>query len=273
MINDEDYSDCVATLPDAKRAHASDDGQGFEIESLRRLTREHLHGASTEHNYSSGSPDHTLVYNAVYPSYRDLTACGSWDEIRSSTPNRKSKPTMRDMHLNNLSTISVNQSVTEYASSFLSHKAVDQVSDLCVSPAETNFTDIPILFPTVENSSELVYPPDALSKTPDQHLLTRSPSAYILLATLGRGVYGKVSTARLKENPDGKIYMLKTIPKASLVQRGVAELTKELWILRFITDASLSNKPFPFVQKLKENFQDEKNLFIVLVNHPYFFCL
>jgi hypothetical protein len=278
-MNGNDYSDdCVGTWSEAERVHTSDDGQYFEIESLRRLTIENLHGASeppTADNYSSGqhgSPDHTLVYNAVYQSCRDSTACGSWDEIHSSTPNRKLKPTI---HLNNLSAASINQSVTEYTPSSLSDKVVEQVPECAAGqharPAETSFPDIPILFPTIESSSEM-YPPDALITTPDRHLSTGSPSTYTLLATLGQGLYGKVFAVRLKGNPDDKIYTLKTIPKASLVQRGITEVTKELWILRLITDASeLSYQSFPFLQKLKETFQDETNLFIVLVNDPIFF--
>lgn len=275
-MNGDDYSDdCVGTWSEAERVHTSDDADGpsFEKESLRRLTIEKLHGASEPtDNYSSGqhaSPDHTLVYDAVYQSCRDSTACGSWDEIHSSTPNRKSKPTM---HLNNLSAASINQSVTEYTPSSPSDKVVEQVPECAagqrgVRPAETSFPDIPILFPTIESSSEM-YPPDALLTTPDQHLSTGSPSTYILLATLGQGVYGKVFAVRLKGNPDDKIYTLKTIPKASLVQRGITEVTKELWILRLITDASLSYQSFSFLQKLKENFQDETNIFIVLVSDP-----
>jgi hypothetical protein len=255
--------DYVATLPEAERVYSSVDGQDFETGSHRRLTN----GANEPlaDNCSFGeheSPDHTLVYSAVYQSCRDLTACGSWDEIHSSTPNRKS--TMHGMHLKNLSTASINPSIIEYVPSCLSHEVDEHVlsSPKCiVRSTGTSFPDIP---PTR-------YPPDALLTTPDQHLSTGSPSIYTPLTTLGRGVHGKVFAARLKDNPSDKIYTLKTIPKVSLVQRGVAEVTKELGILRFITDASLSNKPFPFLQKLKENFQDEKNLFIVLVNDPNLF--
>ena len=260
-------SDYVPTFNEADVVYASDDGQDFEAESHRGLTN----GASTDDYYSSASgqhesPDHTLVYNAVYQSCRDLTACGSWDEIHSSTPNRKSKPTMHGMHLKNLSTPSINQSIIEYVPSCLSHK-VDAASlspPQCIHSTGTSFPDIP--------ATSNIYPPDALLTTLDQHLSTGPPSIYIPLTTLGRSVHGNVFAARLKDNgnPNDKIYTLKTIPKVSLVHRGVADVTKELEILRFITDASLSNKPFPFLQKLKESFQDEKNLFIVLVG--LFFC-
>ena len=259
--------DYVATFPEAGRVYASDDGQDFEIESLRGLTN----GASEPltDNYSSGqpeSPDHTLVYNAVYQSCRDLTACGSWDEIHSSTPNRKSKPIMHGMYLKNLSTTSI-QSIIEYAPSCLSHKVDEHVPSppKCIRATGTSFPDIP--------TTSKLYPPDALLATPDQRLSTGSPSTYIPLTTLGRSVHGKVFAAQLKDNPDDKIYTLKTIPKVSLVQCGVTEVTKELEILCLIADAAfkLSNKPFPFLQKLKENFQDEKNLFIVLVNDPNLF--
>ena len=263
-MNGDGYSDYVAPFSEAaERVYASDDGQDFETESFRRLTN----GTSeplTDMIYSSGqheSPDHTLVYNAVYQSCRDLTACGSWDEIHSSTPNRKSKPTMYDMHLKNLSTTSINQSIIEYLPSCHSQKVDEHVpSPKCIRSTGTSFPDIP--------TTSKIYPSDALLTTPDRRLSTSTspPSIYIPLTTLGRGIHGKVFAARLKDNPNDKIYTLKTIPKVSLVQRGVAEVTKELEILRFITDASLSNKPFPFLQRLKENFQDEKNLFIVLVN-------
>ena len=252
-MNDDEYGGCIATL--YERAHS----QGFDKE----LTREDLNGTGeppTDNYFSGqqGSPDHTLVYNAVYQSCRDLTTCGSWDEIHSSTPRRKS----HGIHLKNLSAISVNQSITEYAQSFLSLEMVEQIpsSPECGAgrPTWTCLPDIP----TIQNSSE-DYPINALSTPPSCHLSTGSPSTYISLPTLSQGVHGKVFTARLKDN---KIYTLKAIPKTSLVQ----ELTKELWILRFITDASLSNNPFPFIQKFKENFQDEKNLFIVLVNNPTF---
>ena len=252
-------SDYTATFPEAERVYARDDGQDFECH--RGLTI----GASEPltDNYSSGqhdSPDHTLVYNAVYQSCRDLTACGSWDEIHSSTPNRKSISTMHGMHLKNLSTPSINQSIIEYVPSCISHKVDIPLSPpKCIRFTGTSFPDIP--------TTSQIYPPDALLTT-DQHLSTGSPSIYIPLTTLGRSVNGNVFAAQLKDNPDNKIYTLKTIPK---VQRGVAEVTKELEILRFITDASLSNKPFPFLQKLKENFQDEKNLFIVLVILFYIF--
>jgi hypothetical protein len=269
-MNGDDYSDYVATLPEAaERVYASDDdGQDFETESLRWLTN----GASeplVDDYYSSGqhgSPDHTLVYNAVYQSCRDLTACGSWDEIHSSTPNRKSKPTMHGMHSKNLSAASINQSIIEYVPSCLSHK----VDEHGLSPPKCIVRSTGTTFPDIPTTSK-IYPPDALLTTPDQHLSSESPSIYIPLTTLGRGVHGKVFAARLKDNPSDKIYTLKTISKVGLAQSGVAEVTKELGILRFITDASLSNKPFPFLQKLKENFQDEKNLFIVLVNEPNFF--
>ena len=263
-MNGDGYSDYVAPFSEAaERVYASDDGQDFETESFRRLTN----GTSeplTDMIYSSGqheSPDHTLVYNAVYQSCRDLTACGSWDEIHSSTPNRKSKPTMYDMHLKSLSTTSINQSIIEYLPSCHSQKVDEHVpSPKCIRSTGTSFPDIP--------TTSKIYPSDALLTTPDRRLSTSTspPSIYIPLTTLGRGIHGKVFAARLKDNPNDKIYTLKTIPKVSLVQRGVAEVTKELEILRFITDASLSNKPFPFLQRLKENFQDEKNLFIVLVN-------
>lgn len=276
-MNSDDYSDCVDTGPEAEEVHASDDGQDFERGSLRGLTTGDLHSEPLPDNYSSGphgSPDHTLVYNAVYQSCRDLTACGSWDEIRSSTPNRKSK-LVHGIHLKNLSSTSINPSITDYAPSCFSHNVVEQVSSpldcgagLCVPPVETRFSDTS-KFPTIESSSEIS--PNALLTTPDQHDLTGSPSTYIRLATLGRGIHGKVFAARLKDNPDDNIYTLKVIPKASLGQRGVTDVTKELWILRFITDASLSNRPFPFLQKLQENFQDERNLFIVLVNNPNLF--
>ena len=251
--------DYVAILPEAESVYASDDGQDFETGSLRRLTN----GASEPltDNYSSEqheSPDHTLVYNAVYQSCRDLTACGSWDEIHSSTPNRKSKPTMHGMHVKNLSTTSI-QSIIEYVPSCLSDKEYEHVPSppKSIRSTGTSFPDIPI--------TSKIYPQDALLTNPDQHLSTGPPSIYIPLTTLGRSV-------GLKDNPDDKIYTLKTIPKVSLVQRGVTEFTKGLGILRFITDASLSrDKPFPFLQKLKENFQDEKNLFVVLVNDPNLF--
>ena len=275
-MNGDDYSDYVATLPEAsERVYASDDdGQDFETESLRWLTTRN--GASeplVDDYYSSGqhgSPDHTLVYNAVYQSCRDLTACGSWDEIHSSTPNRKSKPTMHGMHLKNLSAASINQSIIEYVPSCLSHK----VDEHELSPPKCIVRSTETTFPDIPTTSE-IYLPDALLTTPDQHLSTwpGSPSIYIPLTTLGLGVHGKVFAARLKDNPNDKIYTLKTISKVGLAQSGVAEVTKELGILRFITDASLSNKPssFPFLQKLKENFQDEKNLFIVLVNESNLF--
>jgi hypothetical protein len=259
-------SDYVATFLEAERVYASEGGQDFETESLRGLTN----GASEPlaDDYSSGqqeSPDHTLVYNAVYQSCRDLTACGSWDEIHSSTPNRKSKPTMHGMHLKNLSTTSI-QSIIEYAPSCLSDKVDEHVLSppKCIRSTGTNFPDI-----LTTSKISKIYPPDTLLTTPAQQLSTGSPSIYIPLTTLGRSVHGKVFAARLKDNPnDDEIYTLKTIRKDSLGQRGVAEVTKELGILRLITDASLSNKPFPFLQNLKENFQDEKNLFIVLVNDP-----
>ena len=252
-------SDYVAAFPEAGRVYLSDD---IETESLGRLTAsEPLTG-----NYTSGqheSPDHTLVYNAVYQSCRDLTACGSWDEIHSSTPNRKSKPTMyHGMHLENLSTTSI-QSVIEYVPSCLSDKVDEHVLSssppMCIGSTGTRFPDIPT------TSLSEIYPPDALLTT-DQHLSTGPLSIYIPLRTLGQSVHGKVFAAQLKYNPNGQIYALKTIPKVNLEQRGVAEVTKELGILRLITDASLSNKPFPFLQKLKETFQDEENLFVVLVN-------
>ena len=260
-------SDYVATFPEADMVYSSDDGQDFEAESHRGLTN----SASTDNYYSSGqheSPDHTLVYNAVYQSCRDLTACGSWDEIHSSTPNRKSKPTIHGMHLKNLSTPSINQSIIEYVPSCLSHK-VDAASlspPKCIHSTGTSFPDIP--------ATSDIYPPDTLITTLNQLFSTGSPpSIYIPLTTLGRSVHGNVFAARLKDNdnPNDKIYTLKTIPKVSLVHRGEAEVTEELEILRFITDASLSNKPFPFLQKLKESFEDEKNLFIVLVNLFFLF--
>ena len=251
--------DYVATLPNAENVYASDDGQDLERVSLRGLTngtREPL-----TDNYSSGqqeSPDHTLVYNAVYRSCRDLTACESWDEIYSSTPKRKSIPTMHGMHLKNLSTASI-QSIIEYVPSCLSDKVDEHLPSplTCIPTTGTSFPDIPTI--------SKIYPLDALSTTHEQHLSTGSPSIYTPLTTLGRSVHGKVFAAQLKDNPSDRIYTLKTIPKVDLGQRGVAEVAKELGILRLITDASLSNKPFPFLQKLKENFQDEKNLFIVLV--------
>ena len=249
--------DYVTTFPEAEGVYASDDGQDFEIESFRRLTNSNGASEPLTDNYPSGhhdeSPDHTLVYNAVYQSCRDLKTCGSWDEIHSSTPNRKSKPTMHGMHLKNLSATSI-QSIIEYAPSCLSDGMDEHVpspsSPKCIRSTGTSFPDIPI------------YPPDALLTTPDQHPSTGSPSIYIPLTTLGQSVHGKVFAAQLKDNSNDKTYALKTIPKVSLGQRGVA---KELGILRLIADASLSNKPFPFLQKLIENFQDEKNLFIVLV--------
>ena len=253
--------DYIATFREADRIYAIEDGQDFETESLRGLTK----GASEPltDNYSSGqheSPDHTLVYNAVYQSCRDLTACGSWDEIHSSTPNRKSNPTvtMHDMHHKNLSTTSI-QSIIKYSPSYLSDKVDEHVlSPLkCIHSTETSIRDIPTI--------SKINPPDEILTTFDQHLSNGSPSIYIPLTTLGQSVLGKVFAARLRDNPNDKIYTLETIPKVNLGQRGVAEVTKELEILRFITDASLSNKPFPFLQKLKENFEDEKNLFIVLV--------
>ena len=258
--------DYVATFPGAERIYTIEDGQDFETESFRVLTK----GASEPltDNYSSGqheSPDHTLVYNAVYQSCRDLTACGSWDEIHSSTPNRKSKPTIHGMHLKNLSTTSIQSIIdSKYAPSYLSDKVDEQVpsSPKCIRSTEVSIPYIPTI--------SKIYPPDELL-TPDQNLSTRSPSIYIPLTTLGQSVYGKVFAARLKDNPNDKTYTLKTISKVNLGQRGVAEVTKELEILRFITDASLSNKPFPFLQKLEENFQDEKNLFIVLVKFEYLF--
>lgn len=262
-------SDYVATFPGSEMVYASEDGQIFESESLRGLTN----GASEPltDGYSSGqheSPDHTLVYNAVYQSCRDLTACGSWDEIYSSTPNRKSKSTMHGMHLKNLSTTSI-QSVIEYAPSCLSDKVDEHVLSpsppKCIRSTGTSFPNIP--------TTRKIYPPDTLFTTPDQHLSTGPPSIYIPLTTLGQSVHGKVFAAQLKDNSNDKFYTLKTIPKVNLGQRGVAEVTKELEILRLITDASLSNKPFPFLQKLKENFQDEINLFIVLVNDPNSFIL
>ena len=271
-MNGGRYSDFIDTGPEAEAAHTSDDGQSFERGSLRGLTAKDLHSLPVSEaridNYSPGlqeSPDHTLVYNAVYQSCRDLslTTCRSWDEIYSSTPSRKSKL----MHMKNPSATSIDISITEYTPSLSSHKMAqvpshpERGADLRVVP------DIPT-FPTIECSRE-IYPPDALLTTTDQHL-TGSLSTYIPLAKLGRGVHGKVFAVRLRDNPDGDIYTLRTIPKASLEQRGVTEITKELWILRFITDASLSNKPFPFLQRLKENFQSEKNLFIVLVNDPTF---
>ena len=271
-MNGDDYSDYVATLPEAaERVYPSDDdGQDFETESLRWLTN----GASeplVDDYYSSGqhgSPDHTLVYSAVYQSCRDLTACGSWDEIHSSTPNRKSKPTMHGMHLKNLSATSINQSIFEYVPSCLSHK----VDEHGLSPLKRIDRSTETTFPDIPTTSK-IYPPDALLTTPDQHLSTGpgSLSIYMPLTTLGRGVHGKVFAARLKDNPNDKICTLKTISKVGLTQSGVAEVTKELRILRFITDASLSNKPFPFLQEFKENFQDEKNLFIVLVNESNLF--
>lgn len=250
--------DYFATFLEAEKMYASEDGQDFETESLRGLTN----GATD--NYSSGhneSPDHTLVYNAVYQSCRDLTACGSWDEIYSSTPNRKSKPIRHSMHLKNLSTTSI-QSIIEYVPSCLSDKEEEHLLSSsppeCIRSTGTISPDIP-----TQTISEL-YPQDALLTIPDQHPSIGSPSIYIPLTTLGRSVHGKVFAAQLKDDPNDKIfYTLKTIPKVNLGQHGVAEVTKELGILRFITDASLS---FPFLQKLKENFQDEKNLFIVLVN-------
>ena len=253
--------DYIATFPEADRIYAIEDGQDFETESLRGLTM----GASEPltDNYSSGqheSPDHTLVYNAVYQSCRDLTACGSWDEIQSSTPNRKSKPTvtMHGIHLKNLSTTSI-QSIIKYSPSYLSDKVNEHVPSplKCIHSTETSIPDIPTI--------SKIYPPDEILTTSDQHLSNGSPSIYIPLTTLGQSVHGKVFAARLRDNPNDKIYTLETIPKVNLGQRGVAEVTKELEILRFITDASLSDKPFPFLQKLRENFQDEKNLFIVLV--------
>ncbi|KAF8803350.1 kinase-like protein [Phlegmacium glaucopus] len=271
-MDGEGYSDCVDTGPEAEGAHAGDDGQDVERGSLQGLTTEDLHPPDNCSSGLHGSPDHTLVYNAVYQSCRDLTTCGSWDEIRSSTPNRKSKP-MHGMHRKNLSAASINPSITEYAPSCFSLEVAEQVPSPpeCgagprVPPTETSFPDIPTC-PTVEISSE-IYWPDALLSTPNQYVLTGSPSTYIPLAALGRSVHGKVFAARLKDNTDDNIYTLKAIPKASLEQRGVNEVTKELWILRLITDASLSNKPFPFIQKLKEYFQDEENLFIVLEYFP-----
>lgn len=267
------------TWPEAEMIHASDDGQDFETESLQRLTTEHLlHGGSEPltGNYSPGqhgSPDRTLVHSGVYQSCRDLTACESWDEIHSSTPNRKSKTTMHDTRPNNLSATSVDHSVTEYVPSCLSNKMVEQVLEcsaglVCVRPAETSFPGILTSFPTIESE---IYPPEAPLTTPGQHLSTRSPFTYTLLAKLGQGVHGEVFVARLKDNLDNKFYTLKTISKDRLVQREVTGVTKELWILRLITDATMSNKPFPFLQKLKESFQDEKNVFIVLVNDPIYF--
>ena len=253
--------DYDATFSEAEWVYASEGGEDFETVGLRGLTK----GTSEllADDYSSGqqeSPDHTLVYNAVYQSCRDLTAYGSWDEIYSSTPNRKSKPTMHGgMHLKNLSTISI-QSTFEYAPSCLSDKVDEHVLSppKCIRPTGTNFPDI--------LTTSKTYTPDTLLTTPAQQLSTGSPPIYIPLTTLGRSVHGKVFAARLKDSPNDKIYTLKTIPKDSLGQCGVAEVTKELGILRLITDASLSNKPFPFLQKLQENFEDEKNLFIVLVN-------
>jgi hypothetical protein len=256
--------DYVATFLEAERI---EDSQDFETDSLRWLTNGASERPLTTDNYSSGqheSPDHTLVYNAVYQSCRDLTACGSWDEIHSSTPNRKSKPIMHGMHLKNLSTTSI-QSIIECAPSYLSDKVDEHVPSppKCIRSTGTSFPDIPTI--------SKIYPPDALLTTPDQHLSNGSPSIYIPLTTLGQSVHGKVFAAQLKDNPNDRIYTLKTIPKVNLGQRGVAEVTKELEILRFITDASLSNKPFPFLQKFKENFQDEINLFIVLVKLIPFF--
>ena len=277
-MNGDDHSDYAAMWPEAARVYTSDDGQGFERGSLRGLTTENLHGASepaTGENHSSGqhgSSDHTLVYNTMRQPCQDLTRYGSWDEIHTSTPNQKSKR-RHGMHLKNLSTPSINQHITDYASSCLSFNQVptpaDCGADLCVRPTRTSFPDIPISS-TIESSSK-IYPPEALITTSDRHILTRSPSTYLGLATLGRGD-GKVFAARLKDNLDDKIYTVKIISKGSLVQRGVAEVTpgQGLKILRFITDASLSNKPFPFLQKLKENFEDKENLFVVLVNNPIF---
>ena len=271
-MNSHDNSDFVAIFPEKGRAHASDDGQpGFERENLRGLTMAEVDSGASELNCSSGqheSPDHTLVYNGLYPSCRDLTriACGSWDDIHSSTPNQKSKP----VHLKNLSTISIDQSITEYTPSRLSHKVVEWTpspsdcdAGLCIRLTRTTS---PL---GIDNSSEIHLPNDFLTGD----VSTGSSSTYTSVVTLGRGVHGKVFAARLKDDLNDKIYTLKTIPKASLVRRRVAAVSQELWILRFIADASLSNKPFPFLQKLKDDFQDEKNLFIVLVNKPIILLL
>jgi hypothetical protein len=101
----------------------------------------------------------------------------------------------------------------------------------------------------------------------------RSIVSYGIVGTLGRGTYGKVLLAYLKQRPDGDLYAVKMVPKTQLVQYSKIALAGELNTLQIVANASSSEfigedsiHSALFLQHLEDHFQDDKFHFIVLVS-------
>lgn len=78
-----------------------------------------------------------------------------------------------------------------------------------------------------------------------------------LLKVLGKGSFGKVMLVKKKDDSSGKLYAMKTLRKATLVQRNqVAHTSTERYILENINS--------PFLVHLAFAFQSNEKLYMVL---------
>src|SRR6267154_2388655 len=95
---------------------------------------------------------------------------------------------------------------------------------------------------------------------------TLTIDAFDLLKVIGKGSFGKVMQVRKRDTQ--RIYALKTIRKAHIVDRGeITHTLAERLVLSRVTS--------PFIVPLKFSFQSEQKLYLVLacVSHSYLVAL
>ncbi|KAF8153137.1 kinase-like domain-containing protein [Crassisporium funariophilum] len=159
------------------------------------------------------------------------------------------------------------------APSVLDSKSLDHLESpfLSISPIPS-FTQIPAIPSTGETSPTMYCAGSAFqnpSSTYDPYITAGSMQEYTLISTFNRGPYGQTMLTSLNKDTTNQLYVVKAISKGALRRYWAREIIEELDIMRFIATAmSSSNKPCPFIQTMREIFQDDDHLFTVLEYHP-----
>ncbi|GLB39820.1 putative protein serine/threonine kinase activity [Lyophyllum shimeji] len=214
--------------------------------------------------------DATLYYiqpPSYADSYADLTACASQVlNNLASSGSQFFKPTLAST----VSIVRLAQTQPRHLDSV--QKTINEVpqllsSDLWPADAHQGLEDlipsIPSILSTPSESAREGTAFDALrASSPHRAQPLRS---YAVIGTVGRGTYGKVVLACMKDNLDGELYAVKIIRT-----QDKREIVPELATLHLISSSprTSTDDGLLFLQQLREAFREDNCLFLVMEYHP-----
>ncbi|KAF8065159.1 hypothetical protein FPV67DRAFT_171778 [Lyophyllum atratum] len=196
--------------------------------------------------------DTTLYF--VSPSYADLTACASGILNSLSSSSTKLFKTVLPP------AISVVQVAPRRCHAIATSTSLGASNHISSDfwPLDSHQDLFPSI-PSVLSSMQHIDACDISRRTSPPRILS-----YGIIGTIGKGTYGKVVLACLKDDWDGDLYAVKIVRT-----QGKHEIEAELATLQLISGTSRTSNDdgLLFLQRIQEAFRDEASLFIVLVRH------